>query len=1100
VDVRTWLEELGLGEYAQEFAENHIDAATLPNLTVEDLKDIGVRSVGHRRRLVDAIAALRQVEAKTATSSDLQSGSVPAGEHRQVTVLFADLADFTGLSAELGAERTHGLLNRYFDAVDSIVQDYGGSIDKHIGDNVMAVFGAPVAHSDDPERSVRAAFDIHQAMTGLSTEFDRSLQAHIGIASGQVVASGTGSDAHREYTVTGESVNLASRLQDKAEGGETLISDGVWRSVSRLVDCSLIGESEVKGFPDPVKIWRMNALRPESSARDASRFVGRRSESRQFIGVVEECLETGVGQAILLRGEAGMGKTRLAAQFAQIAEERGFATHRALVLDFGVGKGQDAIRILVRSFLEVSFASDWECRQEAIDTALENGVIDPNQRVFLNDLLDLPQPVALRAVYDAMDDGTRNKGTQALVARLIRTACDTRPVLITVDDIHWADPLTLAHLANMAQTVASCAAVLVMTSRIEGDPIDRAWRASLRGNPLATIDLGPLRESEALEFAGDLMDASGSLMQSCVERSGGNPLFLEQLLRNAEESANQELPATIQSLVQARIDRLESQDKEALQAASVIGQRFGLDALRHVIGSPDYGCDGLIQHHLVGPEGEDYLFAHALVREGVYGALLSARKHELHGRAAVWFAERDPVLWARHLDYAEDAQAPEAYLVAARTLAEVYRYGQALELVRRGLEIVPQSRQRFALEHMRGDLLRLLGEPKDALAAFEVALEHAEGDSERCEARIGIAASARLMGDSDRGIEALRVAEDMVMHEGADRALAQIYHYRGAFQFAKGNVEACLSLQEKAFEHGTRAKAPEWIARALSGLGDGHYAWGRIATALDYFQRCLAIAREQGFGEIEVSNRYMVANARRYMNDFETALKEVIAAKEMAVTVGNQRAELFSCMLLGEFYTDYLDTDRAKPLLERGYELAESLGNDNYRTYLLHHLARCTLVAGAQRDEARRMLAEALEISRRVNLRFIAPRILATTALVTKDPAARKTALAESEGILGQGCISHNHFWFYRDAMEASLMAAEWDEVERYAVGLETYTRAESVPWCEFFIVRGRALVAFGRGRRDEDTVARLRRLSDEGNRMGSKAALSAIETALAGL
>ncbi len=192
LNFTTWLNELGLGAYAPVFADNDIDAKTLPQLTAEDLKDIGVSSVGHRRQLLDAIAALAEdAAAAPAERADPAAPSL-AAEKRQVTILFADLSGFTKISGDLGAEDTHVLLNRYFEAVDGIVVAYGGHVDKHMGDNVMAVFGAPIAHSDDPERAVRAALDIHKVMAKLSEDFGQQLKAHIGIASGQVVASGTG--------------------------------------------------------------------------------------------------------------------------------------------------------------------------------------------------------------------------------------------------------------------------------------------------------------------------------------------------------------------------------------------------------------------------------------------------------------------------------------------------------------------------------------------------------------------------------------------------------------------------------------------------------------------------------------------------------------------------------------------------------------------------------------------------------------------------------------------------------------------------------------------------------------------------------------------
>ncbi len=189
-----------------------MDGALLPDLTNEDLKDLGVARLADRKRLLKAITELSEGDGQSAIH---RPRPIPSeGERRQVTVLFADLSNFTQLSNELDAEATHALLNLYFEKVDDIGAGYGGTIDKHIGDNLMAVFGAPLAHTDDPEHAVRAALDIHAAMPGLSAELERTLMAHTGIASGQVVASGTGSEAHREYTVTGETVNLASRLQD----------------------------------------------------------------------------------------------------------------------------------------------------------------------------------------------------------------------------------------------------------------------------------------------------------------------------------------------------------------------------------------------------------------------------------------------------------------------------------------------------------------------------------------------------------------------------------------------------------------------------------------------------------------------------------------------------------------------------------------------------------------------------------------------------------------------------------------------------------------------------------------------------------------------
>jgi class 3 adenylate cyclase len=387
--------------------------------------------------------------AAAAPAAEPEAAAKPAeGERRQVTILFADLVGFTALSSALDAEDLHALMERFFSRVDGVVEGYGGTVDKHIGDAVMALFGAPVAHGDDPLRALRAAQDIHKAVTDLGAESGRPLAVHVGVASGEVLAGGLGGEGRRDYTVLGDSVNLASRLHEMAAAGETLLSDAVYRAAGGKADCEALGEVEVKGLQAPAGVWRLLGVREE--ARDGYRvpFIGRRAELAQLAGMLDACRESGGGQAIYLRGEAGMGKTRLLEEFGALAEARGFSAHKALVLDFGVGKGQDAIRALVRSLLGV--AEDEAARAAAAERAEAEGLIAADQRIFLNDLLDLPQPDALRSTYDAMDNATRNRGKEATVVALVEAASARQPHFLAVEDLHWADPVTLGHVAALA--------------------------------------------------------------------------------------------------------------------------------------------------------------------------------------------------------------------------------------------------------------------------------------------------------------------------------------------------------------------------------------------------------------------------------------------------------------------------------------------------------------------------------------------------------------------------------------------------------------------------------------------------------------------------
>jgi class 3 adenylate cyclase len=684
MDVGEWLGALGLEQYAAAFAENDIDLALLPQLGDADLKEIGVASLGHRKRILAAIAA-----AAPSAAAPTDVGSPSAGERRQVTVLFADLCDFTRLSQTLDAEELRDLVARFTSLADGIVVGYGGTVDKHIGDAVMALFGAPLAHDDDPLRAARAALDIHEALSRLSEAGAAPLQAHIGIANGEVVAGTVGRSAAHDYTVIGESVNLAARIVAIAGPGETLLSDGVQRAITGRGVCEALGERTLKGIDAPQRVWRLKGLAAEPVAASRSTFVGREAELAQLAAVVSGCLERRSGQVLYVRGEAGIGKTRVVDELRRRAEAQGFAAHRGLVLDFGVGKGQDPVRMLARSLLQLAPDTSAADRAAAAARVVSAGTVPPEQRVFLGDLLDLPPSGAERALYDAMDNAARNRGKRAVMAALATQACRSGPTLIIVEDLHWADAQVLGQLASLAGAVRNGPGLLVLTSRIEGDPIDHAWRASCRDTPVATIDLGPLRQEEAMALAGNFIDATQRIAHACIERAGGNPLFLEQLLRNAEEGSTDSVPASIQSLVLARMDRLSAPDRQAFQAAAVIGQRFGLSVLRRLIGSEDYACDGLIANALVLPEGDDFLFAHALIQEAAYSSLLKVRRRELHLRAAEWFAASDAVLHAQHLDRAEDARAPAAYLAAAQARRAAYHTEMAKRLVSRGLEIAP---------------------------------------------------------------------------------------------------------------------------------------------------------------------------------------------------------------------------------------------------------------------------------------------------------------------------------------------------------------------------------------------------------------------------
>jgi class 3 adenylate cyclase/tetratricopeptide (TPR) repeat protein len=1094
VSVKAWLTELGFAHYAEAFAENGVDLSLLPELTNEDLKDLGVNRLADRKTILKAIAGL--LEGEVRPSATAPESAATGGERRQVTVLFADLSDFTELSNELGAEATHDLLNRYFETVDGIIQGYGGMVDKHIGDNVMAVFGAPIAHTDDPERALRAALDIHQAMTRLSEKLGRNLTAHIGVASGQVVASGTGSEAHREYTVTGKTVNLASRLQDLAKGGETLISKEVQRLTAQIVASTSRGSVTVKGFSEQVELWTVDRLTSEAPLHRATSFVGRRMELGQFTALLDEVLRHGQGHTLLVRGEPGIGKTRLIEEFDRIAQAKALSGHRGLILDFGVAKGHDAIRDLVASMLSLGPDEDSAGRQETARRAVADGLVSPDNRTFLHAFLGIPPPPETRELFDAMDVATRKQGAIETIGELIGSLCDHGALLLIVEDIHWADQSTLDLLAGIAAAVANVPALLVMTTRVEGLVLERGWLVVVGDCPATTMDLRPLRREESLRLAADLAGDGLGALEALVRRSEGNPLFLEELVQNAAEASGQDLPDTLQGLVLARVDRLDRKDREAIQAAAVLGQRFSLDALHHVLDTTGYECTELLQHRIVRPEGPYYLFAHALLRDGVYTSLLQARRQDLHKRAAEYFAKRDAVLHAEHLDRAASPAASRAYLAAAQEEADHVRYENALRLVARALEITPQA-ESVALQLLRGELLRGLGSIPESMDAYQEARTIAQGASERCHALIGVAEGLRLKDEHGELLQTLDAAEAVAKTEDLLPELARILQLRGSVYFVRGEIEACLKVNERSLKLARDAQAPELEAQALGGLGEAEFARGHMISAYKRYDECIALGRKHGFLRVVAANLSMRGQTLNYMNDLASAMADCREAVELARRIRQPRAEMIAA-IVAAYITELHDPIEGEKWSRSSLEIARRLGARLFESINLEYLGRFAAQAG-DLVEAEDLVQKAITIVRESDsgMRFLAGRSFGALALVTQDVERSWSALKEGEELLRRGAPAHNHLWFHRDAIEVCLRCAQWDGVEKYVKALETYSRAEPLPWSDFFVARGRALAAFGRGRRDDEIVLELQRLRDEAEQVGLKNALPALEEAL---
>ena len=897
------------------------------------------------------------------------------------------------------------------------------------------------------------------------------LAVHVGIAMGEVVAGAVGSEWRRGYTVTGGAANVAARLSDRAVAGETLVSAEVYHATSHAADYESLGGQSLKGLESPVETWRLTGLR--RPAASGSILVGRRSELAQCRAALAAVKDGSSGAVIVVRGEPGIGKTRFVEEVPSVASDLGFSRHMGWVFDFGTERGHGAIRTIVASLLGLPRDASLGDIDGAIVAAARDGKAN-DDAPYLRDLLEVPQRESDRSLYEALDAAARTRGKERVVAELIEAGARRQPLLVTVEDVHWADAGTLSLLGAIARATTRGRAALIMTTRIDGDPLDAGWRAMAADSFQLTIHLSPLAQSEAQTIA-KRFPAAEAFAAKCVERAGGNPLFLEQLLRTAGDLVDGKLPNSIQSVVLARTDLLAANDRRAIELASVLGQRFTLANLRALIGDQRFTGEALLRNALLRPVPDGLQFVHALVRDGVYASLTRARRRQLHDLAARIFIE-DPPLRAEHLDLADNPEAPRAYLAASRDQSALFRQDQAVALASRGLAIAVEPRDRVDLALQLGDLQLDAGRGLDALDAYRSALNSGGPEQDRRRALIGCAAANRLLARIDDAFAALGEAEPLATASADDRALAEIHDLRGNLHFARGELEACRDAHSSALRFAERLDAPEWRARALSGLANAEYMDCRMSTALRHFSECVDICDANGLTRIAVPNRVIMGHCRLYVCDFDVALDDIRKALEFARRIGDLHAEMFALANIGGCLTAALRYDAIGDILAMALEQARALKARRYEAWILALCAELALVEG-RREEALSLVRQGLAASDETSPRFVGPCLFGLLALLEQDREAQEAAIAAGESLLAKGAFGHNHFWFRRYAIEQALLTGQWDAADRHADALLARMSGEPLPYSSIVARRGQILARRGRGAATADDEIELNRL-----------------------
>ena len=718
MDVASWLRSLSLGQYEATFREAEIDADILPELTDQDLEKLGV-PLGHRKRLLKAIANVRLTEQPPATAAAHARAGTDIAERRQVTVMFSDLVGSTALSARMDPEDLREVITAYQKCVAETVQRFGGFVAKYMGDGVLVYFGYPQAHEDDADRAVRAGLELVAAVGCLKTS--ALLQTRVGIATGLVVVGDLiGSGASQEQAIVGETPNLAARLQSVAEPNRVVIAESTRKLVGNLFELEDLGGQDLKGIAGSARAWA--ALRPSSvesrfealHAGALTELVGREEELEILLRRWSKA-KAGQGQVVLLSGEAGIGKSRLTAALL----ERLAAEPHTRLRYFCSPQHTDSPLYPITSQMEraAGFTHDdsTQAKLDKLDALLAKSLTPPQDAALLADILSLPND-GRYPTLELDPQQRRQKTLEALTAQLEALA-RAKPVLMTYEDVHWIDPTSLEAVGRTVDRLRTLGALLIVTYRPEFEPpwIGRPYVTALSLNRLAEREITAMIDRVTGNKA-----LPESIRQDIIERADGIPLFVEEMTKAVLEAESEgeaqrtiaavpspaiAVPASLHASLMARLDRL-GPAKEVAQIGSAIGREFSHPLLALVARLPETelgsALDRLIAAGLLFRQGmpphATYLFKHALVQDAAYGTLLREPRRVLHARVAealesgfADIAKNQPELLARHCTEAGQiekaanlwGEAGQRSLERSALVEATAHFAQGLDLIAR---------------------------------------------------------------------------------------------------------------------------------------------------------------------------------------------------------------------------------------------------------------------------------------------------------------------------------------------------------------------------------------------------------------------------------
>jgi len=922
------------------------------------------------------------------------------GERRFVVVIFADIAGFTRMAEILDPEESTQLVNRCLDELTKIAVEHGGRLVHYLGDGLMVVFGAPAAHEDDPERAVKAAIVMCDHIRQIKFDIQVPvISLHLGLACGQVVAAGVGSQGRKEYNVIGSAINLAARLEEASGLNQILVSQELAQITDHAFAYKPVVLPHLQGWDGEVHAYELLGRHTEAQQRRAgpahSTLVGRQTELAQLWQAVYT-LQANQGAIVSVIGEVGIGKSRLLHELHSQVEKAdpGLRWLNAQTTETGETLRYGCMQSLLRNAIGAVGSDDAAHISKLLKEHLKT--VSPKEAdevyPYLAHAMGLPLPPKTRDEFEWLNEETLLWQTGRMLQAWLRALARQQPVALVIEDAHWADPASISLIEQLFPLAEEIPLLIILSFRPE--TTCTGWRLRLTAHAAlmahyTEIWLQPLEEEEIqhlLQLILDTQNVPRNVVELVRNRAEGNPLFIEELVRSMmDRKALQQdargrwslphnwqeitIPNTIQGILQARIDRLNRDPKRMIQLAACIGRDFNKDILIEIaptIGVPQASIlpslaalekAGLIQILTPSSQANQYRFKHVLIRDTIYRGLLRAARAQFHTAIACWYeehtlttAEPPYALLAYHYGQTDDANKQmDYYTKAGFQAAQGYANQNAHLFFTKALDLIEDPAERYKLLLERERVCNLIGDRDQQRADLEELLKLANGnvdDAQRAIVYNRLAIWHESWGEylaahaaSQQGLEAAHRA-------GARSSEAESLHRIASASWRQGNFNQALESAQTALEVARSVNDSERESISLTTMGIVYRTLGNLDKARVCYQQALDIRRRLGDRrEIAISLSQM-GNVHYDLGAFSKALDYHQQALQLFEQVGDRRGQAWSLSGAGSVYLACGDYEAAHRYFSKALDLRKIVHDRRGEGVAYSDLGNVTLAKG----------------------------------------------------------------------------------------------------------------------------------------------------------